>query len=178
MFYAALLRDLPRELREHVNGYLGNRSKILLHEATIFYMILNLLYHMIFQITNELYSYVRLPQCEFRDHLFDLHDLRLDFAEYLIPVGVSFVDHLYCVSNWSSCTDYSEFLSKHDWMFTRATFKIVSILNLFLQLRHQDRFMVMKWEECLEACGLIQQLRMANCRYVLGRLVIPDEVLN
>ena len=178
MFYAALLRNLPGELREHVNGYLGNRSKILLHEATIFYKLLNLLYHMVFQITNELYSYARLPQCEFRDHLFDLHDLRLDFAKYLIPVGVPAVDHLYCVSNWSSCTDYSEFLSRHDWMFTRATFKIVSILNFFLQLRYQDRFMVMKREEYLEAYDLIQQLRMANCRYVLDQLMTPDVVLN
>ena len=178
MFYAVFLTKLPMSLRKHIDTYLGNRSEILSHEAVWFHLLIDQLYKMVFEATNNIYLYVLLPTREFRGHLINLLDLRLDFANCLKPMKVykygSFADR--------ECLDASkfrEFLNKHDWLFSRAVSRSVAAMNSLLQLRLQGMEPFLDdTEEYLEVYNIIRQLRMVNRRYVFGQLLTPDEVLD
>lgn len=178
MFYAVFLIKLPVPLRKRIDTYLGNRSEILTEEAIWFHLLIDQLYKMVFHATNNLYLYVLLPTREFRGHLINLLDLRLDFANCLKPMKVykygSFADRRYVDASKSE-----EFLNKHDWLFSRAVSRSVAAMNSLLQLRLRGMEPFLDdTEEYLEVYNIIRQLRVVNRRYVFGQLLTPDEVLH
>lgn len=179
MFNAIFLTKLPMSLREHIDKYLGNRPEILLKEAITFHLLINQLYQIVFDITKDSYFYVLLPTREFKDHLVDLHDLRLDFVNCLRPMEV-YVCGFNSVRNTDTGDrDYSKFLSQHDWLFSRAVFKTVVIWNSLLQLYYQGVRTILEDDDYSRVFNRIGRLRMANCQYVLDQLLpweLPWEV--
>lgn len=175
MFYAVFLVTLPMSLREHINEYLGNRPEILIQEAKIFHGLVNQLYPMLFEVTNELYFYVSLPTREFRDHLFDLHELRLEFADCLRPLGIFVFGYHSVHDNNTGNRDYSKFLSCHNQLFSRTVSRIVAIINFLRQLHHQGKSTFLGDGEPEAVCQLIGQLRAANCRRIFDQL-LPREL--
>ena len=172
MFYAVFLTTLPMILREHIDTYLGNKSEILLREAVIFLLLIDHLYPMVFRITNNIKLYASLPTREFREHLIDLHDLRLDFVNLNIRGNIDI-----CCRRFTPYK-YALLLRKHDLLFSRTVFRSVAAMNSLLQLRLQGIETFLDDEEYTDVYDYIRQLRMANRRYVLDQLIIPDEVFN
>ena len=74
-------------LRKRIGTYLGNQPEILVEEAIKFWQLSNVLYRLLFQVTIKLPFYVLLPTCEFRAHLFDLFELKMEFDDHLELLG-------------------------------------------------------------------------------------------
>ena len=166
MFYAVFLTKLPMPLRELINTYLGDRTKILIKEAVIFHLLLNQLYREVFEVTDELYFYASLPTHKFRTYLLDLHDLRLEFANCLRPLGIRvFSHHSWCNDDMGN-RNYSGFLSRHDWLFSRAVSIIVIVINFLRQFHHPG-------VRTKAVCQEIEQLNAANCRWIIDQLALP-----
>lgn len=111
MFYAIFLTTLPMVLREHINTYLGDRTKILFNEAKWLDNLISFLYMVFCETSIRVSLYYFLPKQEFRTLLFGLYDLRLEFMEKLGEI----------VGN------SKEFFKKqYDCLFTRATMLVIT----------------------------------------------------